>query len=569
MQTLSKELINEIRQSVDIVDIVSKYIPLTKKGKNYFGVCPFHDDSDPSLSVSQEKQIFSCFSCHTSGNVFNFIMEYEHISFIEAVKMIADTSNIKLDIKVANNNIIKPYLYDIYDTSLKFYTNNINTNIGIKAKEYLNKRNITDELIKEFQIGLAIKDTTKLSNILLKNYKGEQLVESTLIVKDEKGYHDFFYNRIMFPLTDYNNKVIGYSGRLYDSEGPKYVNSKEHPLFKKGEFIYNYYRAKDDCRSKNTVIIMEGFMDIIRAYSIGVKNVVATMGTAFTKKHANIIKRLASNVIICYDGDNAGNKATLACSNELISMSIIPKIVRLENNLDPDEYILKYGKEKFIEKLEHPISVMDFKLEYYNQDTNGTEQKANYAKKILEELSNIDDDILREITIKKLSKITDLEEEYLKSKLNKKEIVKITKKQIKYSKYELAQLNLLFYMLKYPEVIEMYDNQVFYFPTREYRLLAQELKCFYKKNNYIDISEIMDDLNDELKNTVSIVESLNLKDDYKIETINDYIKAIKEINIESECDKLDRKINETNDEDEQALLAQKMLDLIIRREKDV
>ena len=575
MKNLSKEQINEIRDSVDIVDIVSKYIPLTKTGKNYFGVCPFHEDSDPSLSVSPDKQIFSCFSCHTAGNVFNFIMEYEHISFLEAVKTVANISGIKVDINTTKKINYQTFdLHEIYNTSHKFYVNNINTNIAIKAKEYLSKRSIDDSTIKEFEIGLALKSNNKLSNLLLKKeYREKDLIESGLIVKDEKGYHDFFYDRILFPLHDMNNEVVGYSGRIYDnSDSPKYINSRENPLFKKGEFIYNYYRAKDECRSKNTVIIMEGFMDVIRSYSVGIKNCVATMGTAFTKEHANIVRRLASNVIICYDGDNAGNKATLACSNELINMGIIPKIVRLEENLDPDEYILKYGKDKFKEKLDNPISVMDFKLRFYkeNQDITSSEGQASYINQILLELDKIDDDVLREITIKKLSHETLLDEDFIRSKLNKKiPKTKVKKEVKKYSKYESAQLSLLFYMLKYSDVIKMYDNQVFYFPIKEYRLLAKEISCFYDKFGYINIAEIMDELDDTLSKVVGIVESLNLSDQYTDELISDYINAIKEINIEDECERLTKKMNETLDEEEKIKIGQKIVELLIRRENDV
>ena len=426
MRVLSTEKINEIRSSVDIVDIVSRYVTLTKKGKNYFGVCPFHEDSDPSMSVSPDKQIFSCFSCHTAGNVFTFVKEYEHVSFMEAVKIIADIAGIDVDIDTGNVKKVKNNdIYDIYDIGQKFYLNNINTQYGLKAREYLNQRGISDDLIKEFEIGLALKNTKALSNLLLKkDFKEKDLIDSGLIVKDERGFHDFFYDRIMFPLHDLNNKVIGYSGRIYyKSDSPKYVNSKEHVLFKKGEFVYNYSKAKNECRSKNTVIIMEGFMDVIRSYSVGITNVVATLGTAFTKEHANLIRRLANNIIICFDGDKAGAKATMACGDLLLSFGIIPKVVRLEENLDPDEYVLKYGKDKFLDKINNPISIMDFKLSFLKNDKDMTQtvDKAKYASEVIEQLNKIDDEILREITLKKLSQETDLDVEFLKDKLIKRD----------------------------------------------------------------------------------------------------------------------------------------------------
>ena len=576
MRVLSTEKINEIRSSVDIVDIVSRYVTLTKKGKNYFGVCPFHEDSDPSMSVSPDKQIFSCFSCHTAGNVFTFVKEYEHVSFMEAVKIIADIAGIDADIDTGNVKKVKNNdIYDIYDIGQKFYLNNINTQYGLKAREYLNQRGISDDLIKEFEIGLALKNTKALSNLLLKkDFKEKDLIDSGLIVKDERGFHDFFYDRIMFPLHDLNNKVIGYSGRIYyKSDSPKYVNSKEHVLFKKGEFVYNYSKAKNECRSKNTVIIMEGFMDVIRAYSVGITNVVATLGTAFTKEHANLIRRLANNIIICFDGDKAGAKATMACGDLLLSFGIIPKVVRLEENLDPDEYVLKYGKDKFLDKINNPISIMDFKLSFLKNDKDMTQtvDKAKYASEVIEQLNKIDDEILREITLKKLSQETDLDVEFLKDKLIKKDSKKeVVKKPLpKLNKYEKAQLGLLYYMLKSGEVIQMVKNRSINLPTKEYRLLEREIEYFYNNNNYINVADFLTDLDESMVPVVGQVLEQNLKDEYTNNLIIDYMNTIIEKNIDDEIDRLSKLIYAETDESKQAEMLKKIVELKGRRENNV
>lgn len=576
MRVLSTEKINEIRSSVDIVDIVSRYVTLTKKGKNYFGVCPFHEDSDPSMSVSPDKQIFSCFSCHTAGNVFTFVKEYEHVSFMEAVKIIADIAGIDVDIDTGNVKKVKNNdIYDIYDIGQKFYLNNINTQYGLKAREYLNQRGISDDLIKEFEIGLALKNTKALSNLLLKkDFKEKDLIDSGLIVKDERGFHDFFYDRIMFPLHDLNNKVIGYSGRIYyKSDSPKYVNSKEHVLFKKGEFVYNYSKAKNECRSKNTVIIMEGFMDVIRSYSVGITNVVATLGTAFTKEHANLIRRLANNIIICFDGDKAGAKATMACGDLLLSFGIIPKVVRLEENLDPDEYVLKYGKDKFLDKINNPISIMDFKLSFLKNDKDMTQtvDKAKYASEVIEQLNKIDDEILREITLKKLSQETDLDVEFLKDKLIKKDSKKeVVKKPLpKLNKYEKAQLGLLYYMLKSGEVIQMVKNRSINLPTKEYRLLEREIEYFYNNNNYINVADFLTDLDESMVPVVGQVLEQNLKDEYTNNLIIDYMNAINEKNIDDEIDRLSKLIYAETDESKQAEMLKKIVELKGRRENNV
>ncbi len=575
MTTLSNEQINEIRLSVDIVDVVSRYISLTKKGKNYFGICPFHEDGDPSLSVSPDKQIFSCFSCHTAGNVFKFLMEYEHISFMEAVKMVADMSGISVDIQTNTTFHKQSKIYDIYEIGQKFYVNNINTQYGKVAKEYLINRGITEEMIKEFEIGLAIKNTTALSKLLeQKNFNDKDLDASGLVVRDDRGFHDFFYDRVMFPLHDMNGKVIGYSGRIYykDDNAPKYINSKEHPLFKKGEFIYNYNKAKNDCRVKNTVIIMEGFMDVIRAYSVGVKNVVATLGTAFTKEHANIIKKLAKNVILCFDGDKAGAKATYACSNILLSMGITPKIVRLEEDLDPDEYVLKYGKDRFIDKINNPISVMDFKLDYLKKDKDLTQtiDKADYAKKILEELNDIDDDVLREVTLNKISKETDLDVEFLKSKLEPKQVVENKPKVVlKPNCSDMAQLMLLYYMLRYKEVIKMVENKNIYFPNKDFRLLSREIISFYKSHDYIDVGEILSDLDDGMAKTIGMTEALDLKEEYTQDLIDECLKNINDYNIDNEYERLHKQLEQETDILKKQEIGQKINELLIRREEDV
>lgn len=575
MNAITAEKINEIRNSVNIVDIVSRYIALTKKGKNYFGVCPFHEDSDPSLSVSPDKQIFSCFSCHTAGNVFTFVKEYEHVSFLEAVKIVADIAGIDFSYKTTNKPLINHDIYNIYEIGQKFYLNNINTRFGQTAKEYLYGRKITDELIKEFEIGLAIKNNKALSNLLAKKeFKEKDLIDSGLVVKDERGFHDFFYDRIMFPLHDLNGKVIGYSGRIfYQSDAPKYINSKEHILFKKGEYLYNYAKAKNECRIKNTVIIMEGFMDVIRAYSIGVKNVIATLGTAFTKEHANLIKRLANNVIICFDGDQAGAKATFACSELLINLGVIPKVVRLEDNLDPDDYILKHGKEKFLDKINNPMSIMDFKLSYLKNDKDMTQtvDKAKYASQVIEQLNNISDEILKEITLKKLSQETDLDIEFLKDKLGEKEVKKSIKPKaiIKMNKYKIAELGLLYYMLRSGEVIKMFDNRTVYFPTKEYRLLAHEISYFYKTNGYINEADFISDLDDSMIKVLGEVESLDLKEEFTNDLIVDYINAIEEKNIDDEMNRLEKLQREEIDELKKAEIGQRIIELKVRGEKNV
>ena len=567
MKILTQEKINEIRNSVNIVDIISSYVSLTPRGKNYFGICPFHDDNNPSMSVSTDKQIYKCFSCGATGTVFKFIMDYENVSFNEAVKKIADIGGIQVDIGKVRKKSEFPKQHEIYDLSLKFYTNNINTANGKEAKDYLHKRSITEDIIKEFQIGLAPNNKNTLANILIKKFKPEDLLKSGLIGKNEYGYYDLFYDRIMFPLYDLNGRVIAYSGRIYNrKDNSKYFNTRETEIFKKGELLYNYHRAKDIARQKNQIIIMEGFMDVIRAHSIGIKNVIATMGTAVTKEQANLIKRMAKEIILCFDGDEAGAKATKACAEELNKLNVIPKVVRLEEKLDPDEYILKYGKETFERKINNPISIMDFELSYLKngKNLNNSEDKAAYINQMIEEINKIDDDILKEVTIKKIAEETKIDEKLLKNHLVKKpKIIKKERPKLNLTKYEKAEKNLIYYMFKSPEVIKMYDKKVTYMPTKEYRLLAREISAFYHENGSINEADFIDYIEGD-KELTETIKKININMDsenYTIDEIEDYIHVIKEYNVNNAIERMQNQMHEITDPLKKAEIAQKIIDL--------
>ena len=567
MNTLSQEKINEIRNSVNIVDVISSYIPLTPRGKNYFGVCPFHDDNNPSMSVSPSRQIYKCFSCGATGTVFKFIMDYENISFLEAVKKVAEIGGVSVNIGKISKKKTHTELHQIYDLSLKFYINNLNTQNGKEAREYLKSRKINDDIIKEFQIGLSLKHNT-LSQILTKKFKPDEVLKSGLVGKNDRGYYDLFYDRIMFPLYDLDGNPVAYSGRIYNKQdNSKYFNTRETEIFKKGELIYNYHRAKEIARRKNQVIVMEGFMDVIRAYTIDIKNVIAMMGTAVTDTQAHLIKRMAKDIILCFDGDEAGAKATMSCSNELIKLGVTPKIVRLEDNLDPDEYIQKYGKEAFQRKIDNPISVMDFKLSYLKTDkdlTSPTDQ-AKYISEIITELNKIDDDILKDLTIKKVCTEMNIDEGLIKKHLENKPKPKPKKVQIeiKTDKYDKAESALIYYMLKSPEVITMYNNKVTYIPNKEYRLLAREISSFYKNFGFINEADFIDyiECDEDLMNTITKINKQNTKENYTLEEIEDYIKVIRDYNVKEEIKRLTNKMKTLTDPLDKAKIAEEIVGL--------
>lgn len=560
MEKIPYDEILNIQRKVNIVDVIAEYLPLEKRGKNYFAVCPFHDDHNPSMSISPEKQIYTCFVCGASGNVFNFVMNYEHITFSQAVAKVAAKIGINLGVDSALRTVKKDSKYDkfykMFSITNKYYQNNIKTVYGKQARDYLSKRNINEEEINEFGIGLSLNDNNVSKLLLSKGYEKNDI---TLvgICGDADGFtFDTFKNRIMFPLCDAEGRVVGFSGRIYNGEKEsKYVNSKESPIFKKGRLLYNFHRALNYAREKKQIIVVEGFMDVIRLYTIGIKNVVATMGTAITKEHASLIRRLSKNVILCFDGDKAGEKATVSALEELERIGLEPKIIRLEDDLDPDEYVLKKGKSGFDNHLKNAMSTLQFKLEQGKEKTdfNDYNEISRYLNEVAKELEKIDDPVVYELTVKKLSKETGVEIDTINkliSSIPKKETKPIDKpKVLKKNKYEMAEEYLVHYMLKKEDAILLYKNKVSYLTNKTLALIAVKILDFYEQNHYVnatDFSLYLQD-EDELIKEVLRIDSLDIPNDVSNEVIEDYINTIDEGILKREIKNTKDKISvETN-----------------------
>lgn len=574
---MDNNLIDEIRKSVNIVDVISSYLPLTKKGKNYFGVCPFHDDHSPSMSVSEEKQIYTCFSCGASGNVFKFIQDYDSVPFLEAVKKCADISGIKFSYGKKKEYNKHQDLLDIYSFASKLYQNNLYSSLGKNAREYLKSRRLDDEIIKEFQIGLSLNEPSILSDSLKKKYDDKTLLRSGLVSEGEYNIYDTYRNRIMFPLYDLTGNIVGYNGRIYNNDNindSKYINSRETAIFKKGELLFNYHRAKENTRNYKFVIIVEGQIDAIRCYQAGYKNVVASLGTAITKQHAILLRRLSDNIVLCFDGDKAGEKATNSAIEELSKLGIEPKIVRLPNNMDPDEYILKNGKSSFDEIINNPLNIMEYKemLLKRNINLNNTKELADYTNTMIKEISKIEDEVLKEISIKKLANETNLDIKFIKSKLEKPKEIKTIKinNKIKYSKYEKSEQGLLYYMLKDIKVIKIYEKKITRMPTDRYRKLALKIDCFYKEKGYIDVADFLTYIHDDEESikTASEILMLNLSDNVDEEAIIDYLNNIKNYNDKNLSKKYKKELKEEVSLDRKIELAKKALAYKIRSENN-
>ena len=562
----NQDIINEIRSKIDIVDLISEYVPLVQKGKNYFGICPFHNDTNPSMSVSREKQIYKCFSCGASGNVFTFVSEYENIPFKEALNRLAEKIGYKLSNTKSHDKVdVNSKYYEIYDVALKFYKNNINTTYAKGAKEYLKNRKLDSEVIKNFEIGYSLdRDNSLLELLTKKGYSYRDLVDIGLVTDN----HDMYINRIMFPLYDPNGRVVGFSGRIYgDATGNKYVNTKETPIFKKGHCLYNYHIAKESCRKTGYVVVMEGFMDVIRASTIGLTSVVAVMGTALTSEQQMLLKKLSLNVILCFDGDNAGRHATLSIGNDLEKIGITPKVIALTNDDDPDTYILKYGKDSFYSLIDNAVSFSDYKINTLKNGVNfkSDTELANYVNSVIKETSKIKDEIRREIILKKLAIECNLGYNTLEKRLSEyldsakiSSPIKVSEGQ-HLSRYEKASFALIYNMINNPMVIEKMKKENVYFVNGTNRYLANEIMYYYDKFGSINIADLYTYLTDKEELLALLNKIINV-DDYDCSdvAVRDYIQVIKDYNNKQEIKRLSDLMKKEVDLLEKAKIAEQI-----------
>lgn len=567
MDDVKTDIVEEVRRKANIVDVISEYIPLSKNGKNYVGVCPFHDDSNPSMFVSPDKQIFKCFACGVGGNVFNFVMNYEHLSFKETLKLLGDKFGIDTKVNIGKKTESDPSL-EAYEIVTKYYENSLFTNKGVDALKYLNGRSISDEIIREFRIGYSPNEDVVTKMLVSKHFSYDMLVNIGITTKTDYGYRDFFFNRIMFPICDHENRVVACSGRIFNGEKTsKYINTKETKHFRKGSILYNYYRAKEYALKEKSIIITEGFFDVIRCYTAGFKNVIATMGTAVTEEHVKAIRKLSTNIILLFDGDNAGAKATYSCGNILMKNGIVPKVVRL-GEYDPDEYILKFGPEGFKTIMSHPISFMEFKLDYLKQNRDMTKiaDLSSYVNDVIEEINKMDDLVLRDITIDKISRELGIDKSIITSRLEnnqKKEKKVIQPKVKKLNKYDKASYKIIYYMLNSEDIINIYQNRGIVFNENIYRDLANEILYFYKNNGKISSADLISYLNEkkELVDIIVDVESMNYDEKYNIEEIEDCINLLKKYAIQREIDRLNDNLKKELDISKKAEILNKILEL--------
>ncbi len=548
-----------IQEHADIVEIISSYIPLESKGKNYFGVCPFHEDHSPSMSVSRSKGIYKCFSCGATGNVFKFVSDYENISFYEAVQKVANKIGMPFKGNVEIAKTPKKYQkeYEIMELSSLFFQNNLMTEEGSQAFSYLKDRGMDETVIEDFQIGLSLDKNSLHSFLNSKKYDISLLQSLGLVNQNEFSVYDTFVHRVMFPIHNLNGEVVGFTGRIYlpDSSPPKYMNSKETIIFKKGEILFNYHRARENIRMAKKLLIVEGNMDAIRMYSCGLKNVVALMGTSLTDFQIKEIKKLRVPVVLILDNDDAGLLATYQVGQLLFKEQIIVQVVRISGEKDPDDYILKHGIAAMENNVKNAISFLEFKLSYLKRNKNlqDSEELALYIKNILQEMAEESDDILKEVTLKKLSDDYGLSMEVLKQELLKfessRESITLPSKEVvlegkeKSNKYDFIASHILYFMMNDPVYIKMYKSKLGFLETSLYRGIANEIMAYYELHKTINLADFLTVAElSPLKNEIfQVVESI--MDENMDETIMDeYIFSIKQIRRKNEIAKLKEKM---------------------------
>lgn len=430
MARYSDELIDEIRNSNDIVDIISQYVNLKKSGRNFFGLCPFHNEKSPSFAVSPDKQIFHCFGCGVGGNVFHFVSKIENIGFKETLEMLANRANITLPIldNVQDNKTayLKSRVYEINKQAAQFYHENLYKPTAKIAQEYIKKRKLDNNTLQTFLIGYSGTFNELYKTLKKQGFTDEEILASSLVNKNEKGeFIDRFRRRLMFPIQDERGRVIAFGGRILEDnkiqnvKSPKYINSSENIVYSKGRHLFGLYAAKKQKIDK--ILIVEGYMDAISLHQRGITNVVASLGTALTEAQGRLLRNNSQQVIIGYDSDGAGQAATLRGLEILQNLGCDIRILQLDGAKDPDEYILKYGPERLQKCIDNAISLVEYKVKILKSklDLNHPNDKIKFLTEIAKELAKIKNDIEKEVYVDKIALDYKISKEAIYAEINK------------------------------------------------------------------------------------------------------------------------------------------------------
>lgn len=535
MVRYSDELIDEIRSKNDIVDIISQYVVLKRSGRNFFGLCPFHKEKSPSFSVSPDKQIFHCFGCGVGGNVFHFVEKIENLGFIESLEMLADRAGINLP--TISNSVddkllkLKSKVYDINAETAKFYHENLYKTTSKEAQNYIKKRKLDNRTLKNFLIGYSGNFNELYVHLKSKGFTDEEILTSGLVNKNDNGkFIDRFRRRLMFPIQDTRNRVIAFGGRVLDDSKPKYINSSENIVYSKGKHLFGLNVAKKEHLKK--IIIVEGYMDAISLHQRGITNAVASLGTALTESQGRLLRKSSEQVIIGYDADGAGQAATVRGLEILQNLGCDIRILQIEGAKDPDEFVTKYGPERFLKYVDNAISLVEYKIKVLKQklDINNTNDKIKFLKEIAKELAKISNNIEREVYVDKISLEYNISKEAIYSEINK----------LIYGKNEdEKRINVTKVVQPQKKVIEETDKAV---AKREgliiYLLINYPNEAYSKIKEVVSVEDIKSERNkkvitklyEELEKGYSNIN--NVLDWFQEEEIINYLTSIMAYNFE-------------------------------------
>lgn len=560
--------IAEIKESCNIVQLISEFVPLKKTGANYRGLCPFHSENEPSFTVSEAKQIFYCFGCGTGGNVFTFLMKFEHLTFPEAAKKLAQRCGIQLPKKEyspAQKKIMgeKEKLFNVNGLVAEYYSSLLKTEEGEKARNYLTRRGISEEIIIEHKLGFASPLWDGLLNFLNKRRVPLELAQKLGLLKSGKTnkFYDAFRNRIIFPITNYNQRVIGFGSRAIEEDIAKYINSSDSIIYKKSSSLYGLNVALPFIRKEDFVILVEGNFDLLSLHQYGIKNVVATLGTALTDGQIKLLKRFTRNITVAFDSDTPGIKATIKSLPLFLENGISPKVLLLTPGVDPDTFIQREKEDGFRKKLEQATPLMGFFIDKIidQNDTSAINGKLSIIRQVSPLLSKLSDTTERNLYIQKLSQQINVAENIIRAEIHTKKAEKSEVQElfIKASSQHRAEELLLQLMILHPEVIpQAKEAQIagdFKEPKLK-RLLLFIIECF-DNNQSIKPDLLVNRLEEEdLKN---IVTRLAIKGESIIDitkALKDSVQRLKEISIKKEIQFVNTKIKEAEQEkDENAM----------------
>lgn len=567
---IDQSVINEIKDKTDILDLVSEYVKLEKRGRNYIGLCPFHDEKTPSFTVSEDKQICHCFGCKKGGNVFQFTQEIKDVPFVEAVKELGERVNIKVDVgqtqynqqsQMASDDLkmieMHELIQDYYHYAL------MKTVEGEEALNYLRQRGFTDELIKQRQIGYA-PDSSHFCHDFLekKGYDIELAYEAGLLSRNEENfsYYDRFRNRIMFPLKNAQGRIVGYSGRTYNNQEPKYLNSPETPIFQKRRLLYNLDKARKSIRQNDEIVLLEGFMDVIKSDYAGLKQVVASMGTQLSQEHMTFLKKLTNNITLMFDGDYAGREATLKTGQALLQQGLNVYVIQLPSGMDPDEYIGKYGNEAFLNFVaKDKKALVLFKVESHQDEINNNDLAyERHFREATHDIAQVQSTILRNKLIQDVANIFNMSPEMIYHEIGSNNMPQVAPAEYGYSpqsgsqlfnnltKNEKAERALLKHFMKDKDTFINYYQKISDddFTNKYFKSIFNILHDYFSEHDNYSISDVMQYIDsNELREAFIELDQYTLNDEPYENEIEDYILIINNNDDES-IESLNHKLRE-------------------------